>query len=109
MCLSSNLDSFHLTHCLSLNRDGFLDKEEIEAIYGVHHPYSQKKSADEDAHRAKAEHIVGTVLGIMDKNKDGKISMEEFLERGLKALPNFEDLGAEGHHYDVESGACIVL
>lgn len=26
------------------NRDGIWDREEIEAIYGVHHVYSQKKS-----------------------------------------------------------------
>lgn len=41
----------------------------------------------------------------MDKNKDSKISPEEFLEVGLDGLPNFDELGAEGHHYDVESGA----
>lgn len=40
----------------------------------------------------------------MDKNKDGKITMEEFVASGDSALPNFEALGAEGHHYDVESG-----
>ena len=85
-------------------RDGVLDKEEIEAVYGVHHPYSQKKSTDEEAHKAKAEHIVSTVLNIMDKNDDGKISLDEFLEKGVTALPSFEGLGAEGHHYDVESG-----
>ena len=46
----------------------------------------------------------------MDKNKDGKIQLEEFLEKGVKALPSFEGLGAEGHHYDVESGKyCVPL
>ena len=30
--------------------------------------------------------------------------MEEFKVVGLDGLPNFDDLGAEGHHYDVESG-----
>ena len=41
----------------------------------------------------------------MDKNNDGKIDMDELKALGLDGLPNFEDLGAEGHHYDVESGA----
>jgi hypothetical protein len=40
----------------------------------------------------------------MDKNKDGKIQLEEFENFGYKGLPNFDDMGAEGHHYDVESG-----
>lgn len=40
----------------------------------------------------------------MDKNKDGKITLEEFEASGISALPRFEGLGAEGHHYDVESG-----
>jgi len=90
------------------NRDGVLDKEEIEAVYGVHHPYSQKKSADEEAHQAKADHIVNTVLSIMDKDGDGKVSLTEFLEKGVESLPSFEGLGAEGHHYDVESGEFFI-
>ncbi|PCH34092.1 hypothetical protein WOLCODRAFT_22453 [Wolfiporia cocos MD-104 SS10] len=93
--------SFFQLH--DLNRDGIWDREEIEAIYGVHHVYSQKKSKDEIQHQQKADHIVNTVLGKIDKDKDGKISQEEFVETGLEGLPNFDDLGAEGHHYDVES------
>ncbi|KAH9929731.1 uncharacterized protein B0H18DRAFT_995999 [Fomitopsis serialis] len=76
---------------------------EIEAIYGVHHVYSQKKSKDEVAHQEKADLIVRTVLEKLDKDKDGKISLKEFLDVGLDGLPNFDKLGAEGHHYDVES------
>ena len=86
------------------NRDGFWDKEEIEAVYGVHHVYSQKKSADDVAHQQKADLIVNTVLERLDKDKDGKVSPEEFEASGLSGLPNFDSLGAEGHHYDVESG-----
>jgi hypothetical protein len=37
-------------------------------------------------------------------NKDGVIQAEELEQIGLSGLPNFEELGAEGHHYDVESG-----
>jgi hypothetical protein len=44
------------------------------------------------------------VLKIFDLNNDGKISPEELETVGLDKLPNFDNLGAEGHHYDVESG-----
>ena len=57
----------------------------------------------------KADHIVNVVLGNMDKNKDGKLSPEEFEAAGLNALPMFEGLGAEGHHYDVESGTFLCM
>ena len=98
--LLSDIPSVHV-----LNSDGFWDKEEIEAVYGVHHVYSQKKSADDVAHQQKADHIVNTVLERLDTDKDGKVSPEEFEASGLSGLPNFDSLGAEGHHYDVESGA----
>ncbi|KAI0347996.1 hypothetical protein BDW22DRAFT_1350121 [Trametopsis cervina] len=96
-----DLGSFFQLH--DLNRDGFWDKEEIEAVYGVHHIYSQKKSKDDIEHQKKADHIVETVLSLMDKDGDGKVSMGELQKLGLDGLPNFEDLGAEGHHYDIES------
>lgn len=70
----------------------------------MHHVYSQKLSADDKAHQAKANIIVETVLRNVDKNDDGKITPEELEEAGLNSLPNFKELGAEGHHYDVESG-----
>ncbi|KAI9513118.1 hypothetical protein F5148DRAFT_468636 [Russula earlei] len=96
-----DLPSFFQLH--DLNRDGVWDSEEVEAIYGVHHVYSQKKSKDDEEHQKKAKLIVDTIFGSIDKDKDGKISLPEFQEAGLAALPNFENLGAEGHHYDVES------
>lgn len=43
-------------------------------------------------------------MRIMDRDRDGKISAKEFESKGVKALPSFDDMGAEGHHYDVESG-----
>jgi len=43
------------------------------------------------------------VLILSDKDKDGRVSLEEFKAVGLDGLPNFDELGAEGHHYDVES------
>ena len=59
---------------------------------------------DEIEHMKKAETIVNKILELVDKDKDGRISLEEFQLVGLAGLPNFDDLGAEGHHYDVESG-----
>ncbi|KAF8665328.1 hypothetical protein AX16_000347 [Volvariella volvacea WC 439] len=97
-----DIGSFFQLH--DLNRDGVWDRAEIEAVYGVHHVYSQKKSKDEIAHQQKADHIVNTVLSRIDLNKDGRITLDELEKVGLDGLPNFdESLGAEGHHYDVES------
>ncbi|KAK7464485.1 hypothetical protein VKT23_006655 [Stygiomarasmius scandens] len=106
MAKEHHIDSFDLRSFFQLhdlNRDGFWDKEEIEAIYGVHHVYSQKKSKDDEEHQKKADHIVGEVLRILDASKDGRITPEEFEAVGLDGLPNFDHMGAEGHHYDVES------
>lgn len=58
-------------------------------------------------HQKRAADIVEAVLAVFDYNKDGKISLAEFERGGLDALPNFDD--AEGHHYDVESGAYITI
>lgn len=63
---------------------------------------------DDIEHQKKADHIVDTVLNLMDKDNDGKINLAELKAVGLDGLPNFEDLGAEGHHYDVESGAYTI-
>ncbi|KAH9948183.1 hypothetical protein B0H21DRAFT_255716 [Amylocystis lapponica] len=106
MASEHHIDSFDTSSFFQLhdlNRDGILDREEIEAIYGVHHVYSQKKSKDEVDHQNKADHIVNTVLKLIDKDGDGKLTLEEFTAVGLEGLPNFDSLGAEGHHYDVES------
>jgi hypothetical protein len=63
-------------------------------------------SQDEWQHARQAKEIVETVLKNMDKDGDEQVSLAEFEEAGLEGLPNFEDLGAHGHHYDVESGTC---
>ncbi|KAH8099734.1 precursor to secretory protein Ssp120 [Cristinia sonorae] len=96
-----DIGSFFQLH--DLNRDGLWDREEIEAVYGVHHIYSQKKSKDDEEHQKKAKTIVDTVLKALDKDFDEKVSLEELQIVGLDGLPNFDDLGAEGHHYDIES------
>ncbi|KAG2050605.1 precursor to secretory protein Ssp120 [Suillus hirtellus] len=98
---SFDMESFFQLH--DLNRDGVWDREEIEAIYGVHHVYSQKKSKDEIEHQKKADQVADTVLKLLDKDGDGKVTPEEFTAVGLSGLPSFDDIGAEGHHYDVES------
>ena len=59
---------------------------------------------DEIEHQKKADHIVDTVLQRLDLDRDGRVSPEELETVGLDGLPNFHNLGAEGHHYDVESG-----
>ena len=115
-----------LTSPTFIHSDKVWDAEEIQAVYGVHHVYSQKKSKarllrcacpclangnppqDELEHQKKADHIVGQVLRRLDKNRDGKITLEEFEAVGVEGLPSFDELGAEGHHYDVESGTCLV-
>lgn len=56
----------------------------------------------------KADTIVKVVLDRMDKDRDNKISVQEFQVVGLEGLPNFDNLGAEGHHYDIESGTSSV-
>ncbi|KAF8640943.1 hypothetical protein AX17_000590 [Amanita inopinata Kibby_2008] len=93
--------SFFQLH--DLNRDGVWDKDEIEAIYGVHHVYSQKKSKDEIEQQKKADFVVEEMLKTFDLDKDGKITKKELERISLNKLPNFDRLGAEGHHYDVES------
>lgn len=59
---------------------------------------------DDVDHEAKAAHIVKVVLERLDDDKNGVITSAEFEAHGLDGLPNFDLLGAEGHHYDVESG-----
>ncbi|PWN21360.1 hypothetical protein BCV69DRAFT_282094 [Microstroma glucosiphilum] len=98
-----DLASFFSLH--DLNRDGILDRSEIEAIYGVHHSLSVKHSANYETHDAKADLIVNAVLASLDKNKDGLITKSEFIAGGKDGLPSFPEFGenALGHHYDEES------
>lgn len=48
--------------------------------------------------------VVNAVLQVLDKNRDGYVDISELEKVGVGALPSFEHMGAEGHHYDVESG-----
>lgn len=65
---------------------------------------AKASTQDEIEHQGKAEFIVKTVLKRLDKNGDGVITVDELESVGLDGLPNFEVMGVEGHHYDVESG-----
>jgi hypothetical protein len=67
------------------------------------------RGQDEVEHQKKATYISDSVLSLMDKDKDGKVSPEEFEAAGFDGLPTFEGLGAEGHHYDVESGSYVTI
>ena len=62
---------------------------------------------DDIEHQKKADLIANTVLERLDANRDGRITPEELEAVGLDGLPNFDHMGAEGHHYDVESGALV--
>jgi hypothetical protein len=77
----------------------------------VQHVYrllvTDRGEQDEEEQKKKAEHIVNSVLERIDLDKDGRISADELEKVGLDGLPNFE--GAEGHHYDVESGMYLYL
>ncbi|WFD29721.1 hypothetical protein MSPP1_000732 [Malassezia sp. CBS 17886] len=98
-----DLESFFALH--DLDRNGVLDRSEIEAIYGVHHSASRKHSPNAEVHDGKADHIVREVLRSLDRNGDGLITRSEFVRGGTRGLPLFPEYGknALGHHYDEES------
>ncbi|KAI0031254.1 hypothetical protein K488DRAFT_52491 [Vararia minispora EC-137] len=110
MAQEHHIDTFDLPsffHLHDLNRDGFWQKDEIEAVYGMHHLYAKKLS--KASSELPLRTIVDTILRNMDKDGDGTVSLVEFEAAGLVGLPNFEELGAHGHHYDVESGELLPL
>ncbi|KIS65907.1 uncharacterized protein UMAG_11591 [Mycosarcoma maydis] len=98
-----NLGSAFALH--DLDRNGVLDRSEIEAIYGVHHSESKKHSANHEVHDQKADKIVRAVLLAMDTNGDDLITRKEFIDAGPNGLPLFPEfkIGSLGHHYDEES------
>lgn len=98
-----DLASFFALH--DLDRNGVLERAEIEAIYGVHHSLSRKHSPNAEVHDEKADKIVREVLRRLDYNHDGMVSRAEFLHGGVKGLPQFPEFGKNelGHHYDEES------
>lgn len=101
--MAFNLGSAFALH--DLDRNGVLDRAEIEAIYGVHHSESKKLSPTHEVHDEKANKIVREVLFLMDKNGDGLVTKQEFIDAGPTGLPLFDefDVKSLGHHYDEES------
>jgi nucleobindin len=81
-------------------RDGILDQNELESIYGVHHEKRRKASGDSvEVHTQKAKEIVKEVLDKLDTNGDGVLTMREFVAGGVGGLPNFKGVEHLGHHY----------
>ena len=64
---------------------------------------------DDEEHKEKADRVTIGMLLTFDLNKDGVITLNELEEVGLDRMPNFDNIGAEGHHYDVESGTSVRL
>ncbi|KZV80682.1 hypothetical protein EXIGLDRAFT_732473 [Exidia glandulosa HHB12029] len=96
-----DLASFFQLH--DLDHDGFWDRGEIEAVYGVHHDWNPKDK-DMQKIKEKADMVVARVLQLLDADRDNRISKAEFERAGFEGLPDLsKELGAEGHHYDVES------
>lgn len=99
------MDSFDIQaffHLHDLNRDGVLDRNEIESIYGVHHEKKRKGSKNLEVHTQQANEIVDAVLEKLDQNGDGLLTMREFVDGGVGGLPNFKGVEHLGHHYDAE-------
>nr|KIR83969.1 hypothetical protein I308_05725 [Cryptococcus tetragattii IND107] len=98
---SFDLESFFKLHDLDMN--GYWDELEIQAVYGLHHHSVKDKMGKGGQVDGRAKNIVSKVLEALDKNQDGRISLEEFLAGGTEGLPSFEGYKDLGHHYDEES------
>ncbi|KAK8861437.1 hypothetical protein IAR55_002256 [Kwoniella newhampshirensis] len=98
---SFDLESFFKLHDLDMN--GFWDGLEIQAVYGLHHHSVKEKIPHQELIDGRTQMVVDKVLQKLDTNKDGKISLEEFMAGGTEGLPSFEGYKDLGHHYDEES------
>ncbi|WWD16657.1 hypothetical protein CI109_101087 [Kwoniella shandongensis] len=98
---SFDLESFFKLH--DLDMDGFWDEAEIQAVYGLHHHSVKEKIPQQALVDGRTQVVVDKVLSKLDTNKDGKISLEEFMAGGTEGLPSFEGYKDLGHHYDEES------
>lgn len=68
--------SFFKMH--DLNHDSYLDESELRSFYGF------ERDVDPQASHIKA--IIGRVLEDMDMDKDGRISMSEYIRKQLPEL-----------------------
>ncbi|GAA5880470.1 hypothetical protein JCM16303_005393 [Sporobolomyces ruberrimus] len=105
MAQEHHMDSFDIQaffHLHDLNRDGVLDRNELESVYGVHHEKRKKGAKSLEVHTEQAKEIVTAVLEKLDTNGDGVLTMREFVAGGVGGLPNFKGVDHLGHHYDAE-------
>ncbi|BGP38669.1 hypothetical protein JCM10450v2_002619 [Rhodotorula kratochvilovae] len=105
MAQEHHMDSFDIQaffHLHDLNRDGVLDRNELESIYGVHHEKRRKGTKNLEVHTQQATEIVDAVLAKLDQNRDNVLTMREFVAGGVGGLPNFRGVEHLGHHYDAE-------
>ncbi|GAA6022199.1 hypothetical protein JCM11491_002430 [Sporobolomyces phaffii] len=105
MAQEHHMDSFDIQaffHLHDLNRDGVLDRNELESVYGVHHEKRKKGAKSLEVHTDQAKEIVTAVLEKLDENGDGVLTMREFVAGGVGGLPNFKGVDHLGHHYDAE-------
>ncbi|GAA5973752.1 hypothetical protein JCM21900_006545 [Sporobolomyces salmonicolor] len=105
MAQEHHMDSFDIQaffHLHDLNRDGVLDRNELESVYGVHHEKRKKGAKSVEVHTQQAKDIVQAVLDRLDTNQDGVLTMREFVAGGVGGLPNFKGVEHLGHHYDAE-------
>ncbi|GAA5903523.1 nucleobindin SSP120 [Sporobolomyces salmoneus] len=105
MAQEHHMDSFNIQaffHLHDLNRDGVLDRNELESVYGVHHEKRKKGAKSLEVHTEQAKEIVTKVLEKLDENGDGVLTMREFVAGGVGGLPNFKGVEHLGHHYDAE-------
>lgn len=86
---------------LRTRSDGVLDRNELESIYGVHHEKRRKGAKNLEVHTQQATEIVDQVLDRLDQNRDGVLTMREFVAGGVGGLPNFKGVEHLGHHYGV--------
>ncbi|BEI82513.1 hypothetical protein CcaverHIS002_0303810 [Cutaneotrichosporon cavernicola] len=92
--------AFFKLHDLDL--DGFWDRDEIAAIYGLrHHSVATPKKKKHD--EGFEDRVVSAVLLKLDTDGDGKVSLDEFKTGGMDSLPIIGDFKDLGHHYDEES------
>jgi Ca2+-binding EF-hand superfamily protein len=102
--ITQQLLTRHFSSLHDLDRDHYLSIPEIEAIYGLHHPthLTATGNAPSAALESKRKIIVDKVLDKLDTDKDGRISIEEFVRGGWEGLPSFVGWKGLGHHYGSE-------
>lgn len=66
-----------------LDRDGILDRKELEAVYGVHHETRKSHVEDEDEAQVKTDEILKEVLAVWLAVWSAKVVLMETTETRL--------------------------